>query len=94
MLYHFDVAEGATVVPDEEGAELCDEAAARVEAGRAAALALSDAAKHGRCRRTWRLDVKDATGGLVFSLSFADALQPEHLRASRGWEHDSPIQPQ
>lgn len=64
-LYFFDTDDGRTFVRDEEGCEVRDEEASR----RLALEALTDIARD--ClpageHRTWKIDVRDATGERIY----------------------------
>ena len=67
--YHFNVHDGIEI-PDEVGVDLPDINFARREAIRYAGTLLEEAANRESLGEEWRLDVTDASGAVLFSLSF------------------------
>ena len=63
--YRFDVSDGQCA-EDVEGIELPDERAARREAIRRVAMLVRASNNQPETPRTWRLNVKDAAGAVVF----------------------------
>jgi len=76
-IYHFNLRDGRAGIPDVDGTELPDSAAAR-------AYAVEVARELMKCtelaKRAWRLDVCDARGRVVLTVPFA-AVDPslDHL---------------
>jgi hypothetical protein len=73
-LYFFHVRGGRLETEDEEGAELPDEAAARQQALVGARSIIAAEILEGRLTLGERIDVADAAGKLLFSLTFAQAV--------------------
>ena len=67
-LYFFNVHDGADLI-DEEGSELPDIAAAKLMAIKLAGAMLQDEAERFCNREQWQLDLADASGLTLFSLT-------------------------
>lgn len=71
--YRFHIRTGAGLIEDEEGLELAGPEAARNEALRGARSLVADDVLQGRLDLGGRVEVVDADGGPLFSVSFAEA---------------------
>jgi uncharacterized protein DUF6894 len=78
--YHFNLADGSTVLRDDRGRDLPHNQAAMAEAAADARHLLAIGIESGRSRQHWRLDVRSETGSLIFSLPLSEALQPDQLQ--------------
>ncbi|PBB94731.1 hypothetical protein [Mesorhizobium sp. WSM3862] len=94
--YHFHVDNG-TFVPDANGVELLDLAAAQVEAVRAAGEMINEAKQSFWNHQTpWIMHVTDGENRLLFSLQFGakvpsgDALYIPRAEASSADQKESP----
>jgi hypothetical protein len=74
--YFFNLIDGASVIPDEEGTELAGLEEARVEAIESAREILSDDARDGIGAGDQKFDVTDESGTTVLTVAFADAFMP------------------
>lgn len=72
--YYFHLHEDGSVIDDEEGTELVDDAAARFVAVRAARDVLAGAVMRGRLPLTDVVVVTDHIGQTVFSLTLGAAV--------------------
>ena len=72
--YFFHLHEEDTILRDEEGIVLVDDAAARIVAVRVARDLLAEAVQRGRLPLTDIVVVTDDTGQTVLSLNFAAAV--------------------
>lgn len=71
--YRFNIHESSGLVADEEGLELTDIEAARGKAIAGARSLIAEDVLEGRLDLNGRIDVVDADGGLLLSISFAEA---------------------
>ncbi len=76
-LYRFDIHNGNGLTPDEEGRDLPDAAAARAEALAGIRSILAEDVLQGRLDLRGRIEVRDERDGLLFSVTFAEALRIE-----------------
>ena len=76
--YHFHVHDGTGVAEDEEGRELADLDAARVEALKGARSLIAEEALAGRIDMGSRIEVTDGTAEVVLTVRFADAVTILH----------------
>ena len=77
--YFFNVTDGHTDTIDDEGTEFGNEQAALLAAMQEARALMADSDASGFCRRHWRMNVVDKSGGSVFSMPFEHALEPSLL---------------
>lgn len=71
--FFFDVHNRIGLIADEEGRELADVEVARAEALKGARSIIADEVLQGQLDLDGRIDVADADGSLLFSISFAEA---------------------
>lgn len=77
--YHFNVYDGVRL-RDDEGTELPDWQAARLEAIRRAGDILKDDAQRIAVGEDWRIEVTDSTGLILFQMAFLMVESPAVLR--------------
>jgi hypothetical protein len=69
MRYHFNIRDGAAVIPDEEGSEFATLKAARAEARASVRdLAIEDI-RNGRPVQAWQIDISNREGTVLDSIS-------------------------
>ena len=73
--YFFHIREGGSLVRDEEGIQLVDDASARAEALRGARSLLSAAVCEGRLPLDHAIVVADEAGAVLFELSYREAVE-------------------
>lgn len=83
--YHFNVHDGVRL-RDEEGAELPDWRAARLEAIHRAGEILRDDAQRIAVGEDWRIEVTDSSGLILFQMTFLVVESPAVLRG----DHQTP----
>ena len=72
MLYHFNIRDGAAVIPDEEGAEFATLDSARAEARASLRDLAGEDIRNGRPAHAWRVEIANCHGtvldsfGLIF----------------------------
>jgi hypothetical protein len=76
--FFMHVCNGNGFVEDQEGVELADEASARVRAIEAARDVMAGDMRHGELDLTSFIEVEDEAHRLLFTLTFADAVQIKH----------------
>ena len=79
--FHFHVHDGCSVM-DTEGTELPDPQAARLEAMRIAGDILKHDAHRVALGEDWRIEVTDATGLILFQMTFLVVESPVMRRAA------------
>jgi hypothetical protein len=68
MRYHFNIRDGAAVIPDQEGSEFATLKAARAEARASVRdLAVEDI-QNGRPLHAWQIDISDREGTVLDSI--------------------------
>ena len=67
--YYFNVYDGLTLL-DDEGTELTDINAARMEALQVAQGLIESAARRSELGQSWRVEVVNETGKLLFRMDF------------------------
>lgn len=67
MRYHFDIHEGAAVIPDDEGAEFATLEAARAEARAIVQDLAREDIRNGRSAHTWRVKIATCEGKVLDS---------------------------
>lgn len=80
--FHFNVYDGKSY-PDEEGTELPDWVAARIEAISVAGHILKDEAKSIALGDDWRIEVTDDTGLIIFQLTIQATTSPVLEQSAR-----------
>jgi hypothetical protein len=65
MRYHFNIRDGASVIPDEEGGEFADLNAARAEACASACDLAADDLRCGQPADQWRIEIADDQGTVL-----------------------------
>lgn len=73
--YYFHLRDGEDILLDEEGRPMDGPEAFREAALIEARAIISADAKGGRIRLDQRIDVEDASGNIVHSVEFADAVE-------------------
>jgi hypothetical protein len=73
--YFFKLRNSVGDVPDHEGREFPDDAAARMHAIGTARALMSEDIKEGRLLLTDLIEVSDERGGVVVQLKFSDAVE-------------------
>lgn len=73
-LYRFNLYNSVGFVPDEEGRELADLAAAKAEGLKGARAIIADEVIQGRFDLNGRIEVVDADGRLLLTIGFAEAV--------------------
>lgn len=69
MRYHFNIRDGATFIPDEEGSEYATLRAARAEAiANVRDVAIEDI-RNGSAARAWRVEISNRDGTVLDSIS-------------------------
>jgi uncharacterized protein DUF6894 len=72
--YHFHLYNSIGSVPDEDGRELPDLETARAEAVKGARAIIADEVLNGRLDLEARIEVKNEAGAVLFTLTFAEAV--------------------
>lgn len=73
--YYFDVENGHGLVRDEEGREFAHLEVARAEALRGVRSLIAEDVLAGRVDLRGRLDVRHGDGSIIFTISFAEAVE-------------------
>ena len=93
MRYHFNIRDGAAVIPDEEGAEFATLKAARAEARASVRDLASEDIRNGRAAHAWRVEITNRDGTVLDSigLHFFENWIPEGQRPSTGLTLPHPV---
>jgi hypothetical protein len=75
--YFFHIRKGDAFDQDSEGREIATTSVLREEAIEAARDVLADGDLQGLDRREWVFEVADKSGGIVLTLPFVDAIEPD-----------------
>ena len=75
--YFFHIRKGDVVDQDSVGREIAATEVLREETIEAARDVLADGDLQGLDRREWVLEVADESGGIVLTLPFVDAIEPD-----------------
>lgn len=68
MHYHFNIRDGAEVIPDEEGAEFATLEAARAEARSSVRDLASEDIRNGRPAHAWQVEIISCEGTVLDSI--------------------------
>jgi len=79
LRYHFNLRNGTDVIPDEEGSEFANFAAARAEARASLLDLVKDDLRSGQPAINWHIEIADHSGRLIDSISL-DFFSTEYLR--------------
>ena len=79
MRYHFNLREGAEIIPDKEGSEFATFAAARAEAHASLLDIVGDDIRSGQPVINWRIEIADRQGKVIDTISL-DFFSTEYLR--------------
>ena len=79
MRYHFNLREGAEIIPDKEGSEFASFAAARAEARASLLDIVGDDIRSGQPATNWRVEIADREGKVIDTISL-DFFSTEYLR--------------
>jgi hypothetical protein len=75
--FFFHLRKGEAFDKDAEGRDLAESEALSDEAVEAARDLLAEGDRQGLDRRGWVFEIADEIGGIVLSLPFADAIEPD-----------------
>ena len=79
MRYHFNIHEGAEVIPDKEGSEFATVTAALAEARASLLDIVSDDIRSRRPALDWRIEIATPEGRVIDNISL-DFFSTEYLR--------------
>lgn len=83
-IYFFHITEGEEYIPDPQGLEQPNLAAAQQEASYSASGLIAEAVRAGVCDYQGRLDVENERGEKVFTMMYACSVHTEVIAPSPG----------